>query len=121
MSEASYLDASDLIKAQEQDIKEYYLPCDPSKKVRVSMVPSTRMREYHESAKKGGAVERRAQCALIAETIVGIDNKPLWTADDLYNAAGKASTRFLTSLIKVVSAHNGSEDEVIAVEALEKN
>jgi len=121
MSEASYLSANDLIAAQEMDVKEYFLPCDPTKKVRVKLVPVTRMREYHEAAKKGGAVERRAQCALIAESVVGIDNSPLWTADDLYNVAGKISTRFFTSLIKVVSTHNGSDDEVNAVEEIEKN
>jgi len=121
MSNASYLSLDDLTAAQEQDVKEYFLPCDPSKKVRVKSVSVNRMREYHESAKKGGSVERRAQCALIAESVVGIDNAPLWTAEALYNAAGKTNTRFFTSLVKLVSTHNGSEDEVNVAEEIEKN
>lgn len=118
-----YLTLDDLTSAQEEDVKEYFLPCDPSKKVRVKSVSMNRMREYQESAKKGGAVERRAQCALIADSVVGLDNKPIWTTDALYNAAGKTQTRFMMSLIKLVSAHNGGDDEVeeAKAEELEKN
>jgi hypothetical protein len=115
---SNYLSLEDLTAAQEQDVKEYLLPCDTSKKVRVKSVSVNRMREYHESAKKGGSVERRAQCALISESVVGIDNQPLWTADQLYNSAGKTNTRFFTALVKLVSTHNGADDDV---EEVEKN
>ena len=118
-----YLTLDDLTTAQEEDVKEYFLPCDPSKKVRVKSVSMTRMREYQEAAKKGGSVERRAQCALIAESIVGLDNKPMFNTDTLYNVAGKTQTRFMMSLIKIVSLHNGGSDEVeeVKYEELEKN
>jgi hypothetical protein len=120
---ANYLTLEDLTTAQEEDVKEYFLPCDPSKKVRVKSVSMNRMRDYQESAKKGGAVERRAQCALIAESVVGLDNKPIWNTDALYNAAGKTTTRFMMALIKLVSSHNGGDDEVeqAKAEELEKN
>jgi len=119
----NYLTLDDLTAAQEQDVKEYFLPCDPSKTVRVKSVSVNRMREYQDAAKKGGPVERRAQCALIADSVVGLDNSPIWKADDLYNAAGKTTTRFFMSLVKLVASHNGGDDEVEEAknEAIEKN
>lgn len=119
----SYLSLDDLTAAQECDVREYLLPCDPSKKVRVRSVSVNRMREYQEAAKKGGSVERRAQCSLIADSVVDLDNKPIWNADALYNAAGKTNTRFFMALVKLVASHNGGDDEVNEVKAddLEKN
>jgi hypothetical protein len=119
----SYLSLSDLAAAQEEDVREYFLPCDPQKKVRVRSVSTNRMREYQEAAKKGGSVERRAQCALLSESVVGLDNKPLWTTDELYNVAGKARTRWFMSVVKLVARHNGSDDEVeeVKAEETEKN
>ena len=119
----TYLSLDDLTAAQEQDVREYLMPSDPSKKVRVRSVSKNRMTEYQEAAKKGGAVERRAQSALIADSIVGLDNKPIWTADQLYNAAGKTNTRFFMALVKLVASHNGADDEVAEVRAdeIEKN
>jgi len=117
---SEYLSLADLAAAQEQDVQDYFLPCDPSKKVRIASVSTARMREYQTSAAKGGVIERRAQCALIADSWVGEDNKPVCTADDLYNAAGKTKTRFFMSLVKLVAAHNGSDDEVAKVQAEEE-
>ena len=119
----TYLSLDDLTAAQEQDVREYLMPCDTSKKVRIRSVSVNRMREYQDSAKKGGAVERRAQCALIADSVVGLDNKPIWNADSLYNAAGKTNTRWFMALVKLVATHNGSDDEVNEVKAddIEKN
>ena len=118
-----YLTIEDLTTAQEQDVREYFMPCDPSKKVRICSVSVNRMREYQEAAKKSGAIERRAQAALIADSVVGLDNKPIWTTDQVYNVAGKSQTRWFMSLVKLVSAHNGSDDEVSEAKAeeLEKN
>ncbi len=123
MQNEQYLSLSDLTESQEEDVREYLLPCDPSKKVRVRSVSTNRMREYQEAAKKGGSVERRAQCALLAESVVGLDNKPLWTTDQLYNVAGKCRTRWFMSVVKLVAKHNGSEDEVeeVKAEEIEKN
>jgi hypothetical protein len=118
---SEYLSLADLASAQEEDVREYLFPGDESKKVRVKSVTVNRMREYHTSAKKGGSIERRAQCALLAESIVGLDNLPLWTADQLYDIAGKTKTRWFTALVKLVSTHNGSEDEVNVAEKTEKN
>ena len=118
-----YVSLEDLSAAQEEDVREYFLPCDQSKKVRVRSVSVNRMREYQEAAKKGGSVERRAQCALIADSVVGLDNKPIWNADAIYNAAGKAQTRWFMALVKLVAAHNGGDDEVqeAKAEEIEKN
>lgn len=116
-----YLSLEDLTSAQEEDVKEYVMPNDSAKKVRVRSVTVNRMRQYHEASRKGGSVERRAQCALIADSVVGLDNNPIWTAEQLYEAAGKTSTRFFTSLVKLVAAHNGSDDEVKVAEETEKN
>lgn len=120
---SEYLSLADLNSAQEQDVKEYFLPCDTSKKVRIKSVSVNRMRDYQQAAAKGGTVERRAQCALIADSVVGIDNQPIWSADDLYNAAGKTQTRFFMALVKLVAAHNGGDDEVTEARAedMEKN
>ena len=115
----SYLSLEDLTAAQEQDVREYLMPCDPSKKVRIKAVSVNRMRQYQESASKGGAVERRAQCALIADSVVGLDNQPIWNTEALYNAAGKTNTRWFTSLVKLVAVHNGGDDEVNEVKAAE--
>lgn len=116
-----YLSLTDLTSAQEEDIKEYLMPADPTKKVRIKSVTVNRMRQYQEAARKGGSVERRAQCALIADSIVGLDNQTLWTADQLYDIAGKTQTRWFSGLIRLVSAHNGHDDEVNAAEETEKN
>jgi hypothetical protein len=117
---SEYLSLSDLEAAQEQDVREYYLPCDNSKKVRIRSVSVERMRQYQEQAKKGGSSERRGQCALIADSVVGLDNKPIWSADDLYNAAGKSQTRWFMALVKLVSTHNGGDDEVTEAKAEEE-
>lgn len=119
----NFLSLDDLTAAQEEDVTQYDFPCDPSKKVRVKSATVNRMRQYHESAKKGGSTERMAQCALIAESVVGLDNKPMFTADQLYKAVGTIKTRWFTALVKLVSKHNGAEDEVNESEsdAIEKN
>lgn len=123
MTTESYLSLEDLTAAQEEDVREYFLPCDPSKKVRIRSVSVNRMREYQEAAKKGGPTERRAQCSLIADSVVGTDNKPIWTAEQLYAIAGKAQTRFFMALVKLVATHNGGQDEVLEakLEEAEKN
>lgn len=123
MSDSEYLSLTDLAAAQEEDVREYLMPNDPSKRVRVRSVSVNRMRQYQESARKGGAVERRAQCAMIADSVVGLDNKPLWTEDQLYGVAGKAQTRWFMALVKLVAAHNGGDDEVqeAQTEEIEKN
>lgn len=120
MSQSDYLSLDDLSAAQEEDVKEYRMPGNEAKKVRVRSVSVNRMRQYHESAKKGGATERMAQCALIADSLVGLDNKPICTADQLYKVSGTTQTRFFTALVKLVSIHNGADDEVQPDE-IEKN
>ena len=121
MSAANYLSLADLTAAQEEDVTEYKFPCDDTKTVRVKSVTVSRMKQYTESAKKGGLVEKRAQCALIAESCVGLDNKPIWSVEELYNAVSAMKTRWFNSLVKLVAAHNGAEDEVEEVDQTEKN
>lgn len=123
MGDHEYLKLEDLETAQEVDVREYFLPCDPSKKVRIASVSVQRMREYQEACRKGGSAERRAQANLIADSVVGTDNKPLWTGAQVYETAGKTKTRWFMALVKLVSVHNGAEDEVLEAQAeeLEKN
>lgn len=121
MSAANYLSLADLTAAQEEDVTEYKFPCDDSKTVRIKSVTVGRMKQYTESAKKGGQVEKRAQCALISESCVGLDNKPIWTCDELYHAVSNIKTRWFNSLVQLVATHNGAKDEVEEADKVEKN
>lgn len=121
MSEPQYLTASMLTEAMEEDVKEYLLPDDPNVRVRVRSVSVARMKQYQEAAQKGGSVERRAQAALIADSIIEPDGRPTFTADQLYNAIGKVRSRRFMALVRIVSNHNGGDDEAKLVEETEKN
>ena len=117
-----YFSASMLEEATVEDIGEYQLPSDPSVTVRVKSVSVSRMKQYAESSGKGGAVERRAQAALIADSLIDETGKPVFaSADAVYNIAGKVQSRMMGGLIKIISLHNGGEDKAEEVDLEKKS
>ena len=118
---AKYLSAENLEEASACDIGEYPLPYDPEMLVRVKSVSMSRMKQFQESQKKGGAVASAAEKALITESIVGPDGLPLYTAETAERSL-KGKTRFVLALIKMINKHNGGNDNLDSeIEDVAKN
>lgn len=94
------------------DIGEYPLPFDAEMIVRVKSVDMARMKQFQESSKKGGAVASAAEKALIRDSIINPDDSPVYKTMDAVERMLKGRTRLVSALIKMISAHNGGEDEV---------
>lgn len=108
----TYFNAAMLEEAMVEDIGEYPLPDRPDVTVRCKSVTVSRMNQYRESAAKGGAIERRAQAALIFDSIVDEAGKPAFASvEAVYNVASKVRTRRMSGLIQIISLHNGGEDK----------
>lgn len=114
-----YFNEGDILNACEEDVQEYPLPDDPTVIVRVRSVDVDRMKRFQEASAKGGRVALRAQAELLAESIVDEAGNPVLNADKLVTVNGKVRTRRFMNLIRIVSDHNGSNDEVKAREAEE--
>jgi len=111
-----------LEEAMAEDIREYPLPDDPEVIVRIKSVSVARMRQYGESAGKGGAIERRAQAALIVDSVIDEHGNPAFkSVEDVYNLMSKVRSRRLTGLIKIISQHNGGEDKAEELDAEKKS
>lgn len=109
----TFFGAQHLEEALVEDVREYPLPDDPEVIVRIKSVSVARMRQYGESAGKSQAIERRAQAALIVDSVIDEHGKPVFkSVDDVYNMMSKVRSRRLTGLIKIISQHNGGEDKV---------
>jgi len=117
-----YFDASMLEGATVEDIGEYQLPDSPDITVRVKSVSVSRMKQYAESSGKGGPIERRAQAALIVDSLVDEHGKPVFSSvEQVYNIAGKVRSRRMGGLIKIISQHNGGEDKAEEVDLEKKS
>ena len=118
----TYFSLAHLEEALNEDIREYPLPDDPEVIVRIKSVSVARMRQYGESVGKGGAIERRAQAALIVDSVINEDGTPTFkSVDEVYNLMGKVRSRRLTGLVKIISQHNGGEDKVAEDDAEKKS
>ncbi len=95
------------------------LPFNPEIIVRVQSVNMSRMKQFQDSVKKGGAVAAAAEKSLIKDSIINPDGSPVYTAVTA-EAMLKGRTRLVSAYIKMISAHNGGED-VIAEDAEKKS
>lgn len=110
-----YLNAETLPSLSAEDIAEYPLPWDSSILVRVRSLPFSRMKQYTEAQEKGGSYARNQQYQLIQESIIDEHDNEVFSVDAA-KQMGKTRTRLFHALIKMIAAHNGSNDEVAAVE-----
>ena len=94
------------------DIGEYPLPFDPDMMVRVKSVDMAKMKQFHESSKKGGAVASAAEKALIRDSIINPDDSPVYKTQDAVEQMLKGRTRLIAALISMISRHNGGEDKI---------
>lgn len=102
-------EAADVVSVE--DIGEYPLPFNPDYVVRIKSVSMARMNEFTESNKKGGAVAAAAVKNLIRESIVDEEGKPVYTKDTAEKLL-KGRTRLVGAFIKMISRHNGADDEI---------
>ena len=111
-----YLCTENLSEVSADDIEEYPLPFDPDMLVRVQSVPMSRMKQYHDSVSKGGAVASAAQKSLIRDSIINPDGTPVYKDNATAEAMLKGRTRLVSALIQMISLHNGGEDKVTRME-----
>jgi hypothetical protein len=116
-----FFDVGMLDEGQAEDIENYQLPDDPSVTVRIRSVSMARMKSYQKMAAKGGEIERRAMADLIADSLVNTSNKTYIDADTIFKKANGQRTRRMMGIIKLITHHNGGDDEVkLAEEADEQ-
>lgn len=111
-----YLCTENLSEVSADDIEEYPLPFAPDMLVRVQSVPMSRMKQYHDSVSKGGAVASAAQKSLIRDSIINPDGSPVYKDNAAGEAMFKGTTRLISALIQMISLHNGGEDKVTRME-----
>ncbi len=115
-----FLNKTNVDQVTAEDIEDYPLPYDPEIVVRIRSVSLGRMRQYFESSEKGGTVARKALYALIAESVVDESGQPVFDTPDTVEGVGKAKTRFVNAVQKMIELHNGGKDK-LTVEEAEKN
>jgi hypothetical protein len=115
-----YLSAENVEEAAAADVAEYPLPYDPEMIVRIKAASMARLSRYQESQKSNGAAARKAQYALIAESVVDENGQPIWQSAEQVERIGKSKTRLMVALVKMIGHHNGGDDK-LEFETAEKN
>lgn len=115
-----YLNKTNVDQAIAEDIEDYPLPYDPEMLVRIRSVSLGRMRQYFEASEKGGPVARKALYSLISDSVVDEAGQPIFDTPDAVESVGKAKTRFVNAVQKMIEQHNGGRDK-LTVEEAEKN
>ena len=108
-----YFSTETLPDVSAEDVSEYPLPFDPDMLVRVKSVPMSRMKQYQDSAAKGGSVAAAAEKALIRDSIVNPDGSPVYASDAIAEQMLKGRTRLVAALLRMISLHNGGEDKIV--------
>lgn len=106
-----------LDEGQVEDVENYQLPDDPSVTVRIRSVSMARMKQYQRMAAKGGEIERRAMADLIADSLVNMQNKTYMDGEVIFKKANGQRTRRMMGIIKLITHHNGGDDDVKLAES----
>lgn len=105
-----YLNKSNKSTLSKVRVSEYPLPYDSETIVRIKSQPMGRMNRYSEAVQAGGQKLKTETYKLIADSVVDESGESVFDSSEVKELS-ESDTRFVTSLIKMITKHNGGSDQ----------